>query len=321
MNCNKPLTTEELIDAMVKTCEKLDKKLDEIRKRIYNRENSITAQVRGDSHNMNINDFRANIGGNKDSVLTELPILLDTSIPDSGSNNDIKDKDTTTTELKSTLDITSSDYDIKTNKDCQSTTHPILLDKSGLDGGCNDNSSVLSNNNPHLGESDFDQVKVHEDDVTHLDDLERFDVANESATDIFSLDSVLMYDTYVSDDKDINDFTQDSICDEEVIFDYTNYEPQDNDEMMVNGCYRYDVTSLPTRDTIPVSNNKMKSASTPTYYDIKGVPATTAGARVMPIRDSMFQMVYVMAFKDSKILGRTVWDPGVTIDKDIHLDC
>ena len=122
----------------------------------------------------------------------------------------------------------------------------------------------------------------------------------------------------MSVDKDINYSTEDTIWDEEVIFDYG---PQNNDETMVTDCYRCDVTSLPTRDTISVSNNKMKSASTPMYYDIKCVPATTADARVMPISDSMFQMVNVMAFKDSKILGRTVWDPGVTIDNDIHLDC
>ena len=161
----------------------------------------------------------------------------------------------------------------------------------------------------------------NEDDVTHLDDLERFDVANESATDIFSLDSELMYDTYVTDNKNINYITEDTIWDREVIFDYTNYEPQDNDETMVNDCHRCDIISLPIRDMVSVSNNTIKSASTPRYYDIKCVPAAAAGAGVMPIYDSKFQMDNRMSFMDSKILGRTVWDPGVTIDNDTCLDC
>ena len=262
MNCNKTWTTEEWIDAVDKIFDKYIKIFDEI----FKTDNNMTIQASGDSRSMDNKDLRANIGGNKNSVLTELPILLDTSILDNGSNNDIKDKDTTTTELKSTLDITSSDYDIKTYMDYQSTPQPILLDKSGLDSGCNDNSSVLSNNNHHLGESDFDQVKVYDDDVTHLDDLERFDVANESATDILSLDSELMYDTYVSDNKDINYFTEDTIWDEEVIFDYSNYEPQNYVETMDNDCYRCDIISLPIRDMVSVSYNTMKSASTPRYY-------------------------------------------------------
>ena len=287
--------------------------------------NDFTAKMRSllqvSSSETDVEDLRVVSEENRNSVSNELPILLDTSIPDSGSNNDIKDKDTTTTELKSTLDITSSDYDIKNNKDYQSTAHPILLDKSGLDSGCNGNSSVLSNNNHLLGDSDFDQAKVYRDDVTHLDDLERFDVANESATDIFSLDSEFMYDTYVSDNKDINYFTEDSIWDEEVIFDYSNYEPQNYVETMVNDCYRCDIISLPTRDMVLVSNNTMKSASTPMYCDIKCVPVAAAGARVMPISDSMFQMANGMSFKHSKILGRTVWDPGVTIDNDTRWNC
>ena len=173
---------------MDKLCERLDNKLDEIMKKLYNKENNMTAQASDDSRGMDIKDLRANIGGNKDSVLTELPILLDISIPDSGSNNDIKDKDTTRTELKSTLDITSSDYDIKTNKDYQSTPQPILLDTSESDSGCYDNnSSGGSNTNLHLKDSDFDQVKLYRDDVTDLDDWKKFDVANESATDIFFL--------------------------------------------------------------------------------------------------------------------------------------
>ena len=125
----------------------------------------------------------------------------------------------------------------------------------------------------------------------------------------------------ISDNKDISYFTEDTIWDEEVIFDYTNYEPQDNDETMVNDCYRCDIVSLPTRGMVSVSNNTMKSASTPRYYDIKCVPIAVATARVMPISDSMFQMDNRMSFMDSKILGRTVWDPGVTIDNDTRLDC
>ena len=74
-------------------------------------------------------------------------------------------------------------------------------------------------------------------------DLSPPDTPHRPATDIFSLDSELMNDTYVSDNKDINDFTQDTICDEEVIFDYTNYEPQNYDEMMVTDCYRCDIIS------------------------------------------------------------------------------
>ena len=315
MNISQPLTIE-IVAVM-------DEIFDKWKKQLYNRENSITAQVRGDSQNMNINDLRANIGGNKDSVLTELPILLDTSIPDSGSNNDIKDKDTTTTELKSTLDITSSDYDIKNNKDYKSIPQPILLEPSQSDCGSNnryDISHTLKNNYQHLCESDFNQIEDLEDEETDLDDYEIVNVIGE-LPEIFILDNKFMYDTYTSDNKDINNFIQDSICDEKVIFDYTNYELQNNDETMVTDCYRCDVISLPTRDIVSVSNNTMKSASTPMCYDIKYVPVATTSARVMPISDSMFQMVNGMAFKHSKILGRTVWDPGVTIDNVIHLDC
>ena len=282
VDCNKPLTTAELIDAVDKIFDKYIKIFNEI----FTTDNNITVQARGDSRSMDNKDLRANIGGNKDSVLTELPILLDTSIPDSGSNNDIKDKDTTTTELKSTLDITSSDYDIKTNKDYQSTPQPILLDKSGLDSGCNDNSSVLSNNNHHLCESDFDQIEDLEDDETDLDDFEIVYVICE-LPEIFSLDSKFRNDISLSDNSR---FTEDSICDEEVNFDYTNYGPQNYVETMVTDCYRCDILGLPTRNMVSVSNNTMKSASTPMYYDIKCVPVAAASARMMPIYDSKSQM-------------------------------
>ena len=129
VNCNKRLTTKERIDAVDKLFDEFIERTDKLLKK----RNNMNVQARGDSRSMDNKDLRANIGGNKDSELTELPILLDTSIQDSGSNNDIKDKDTTTTELKSTLDITSSDYDIKTIKDYNLIKQPILLESSQSD--------------------------------------------------------------------------------------------------------------------------------------------------------------------------------------------
>ena len=181
----------------------------------------------------------------------------------------------------------------------------------------NDISHTLKNNYQQLCQCDFNQIEDLEDDETDLDDYEIVDVICE-LPEIFRLDSKFRNDISLSDNSS---FTKDSICDQEVNFDYTNYGPYNYVETMVTDCYRCDVISLPTRNMVSVSNNTMKSAGTPMYCDIKSVPAGTAGARVMPIYDSKSQMVNGMSFMDSKILGRTVWDPGVIIDNDIHLDC
>ena len=284
--------------------------------------NDITAKMRSllqvSTLETDVEDLRAvsleNINSN------ELPILLDTFILDNGSNNDIKDKDTTTTELKSTLDITSSDYDIKTIKDYNLIKQPILLEMSQSDCGSNSRSDIshtLKDNYQQLCECDFNQIEDLEDDETDLDDYEIVDVICE-LPEIFRLDSKFRNDISLSDNSS---FTEDSIFNERMFFNHSYLEPQNRDETMVTDCSRRDIVGLPIRNRVLFSNNKMKSASTPMYYDIKCVPATTAGARVMPISDSMFQMVNVMSFKHSKILGRTVWDPGVMIDNDIHLDC
>ena len=314
--CSKTWTTEEWIDAVDKIFDKYIKIFDEI----FKTDNNMTIQASGDSRSMDNKDLRANIGGNKNSVLTELPILLDTSILDNGSNNDIKDKDTTTTELKSTLDITSSDYDIKTIKDYNLIKQPILLEMSQSDCGSNSRSDIshtLKNNYQQLCQCDFNQIEDLEDDETDLDDYEIVDVINE-LPEIFRLDSKFRNDISLSDNSS---FTEDSICDQEVNFDYTNYGPYNYVETMVTDCYRCDVISLPTRNIVSVSNNTMKSASTPRYYDIKCAPAASKSVRVIPIYDSKSQMDNRMSFMDSKILGRTVWDPGVTIDNDTHWDC
>ena len=207
-----------------------------------------------------VNENTTQRGMNEDLKLIEQPILLDTSRPDNGCNND--NKDSTKTGLKSTFHITSSDYNSNINKDSKLNKQPIQTGLPDSDNGCKNS------------------------------------------------------DTDYKDNR-----TEDPIYDEEVIFDYTNYKPQNSEETIVEDLSKCDCICLPTNNMVLVSSNTMKSTSTSMYYDIKCVHAATENARVRPIYEPISQMVDRMLFKDSKILGRTVWDPGVKIANDIHLDC
>ena len=220
----------------------------------------ISVKTEIDTNTDMVNENTTQRGMNEDLKLIEQPILLDTSRPDNGCNND--NKDSTKTGLKSTFHITSSDYNNNVNKDSKLNKRPIQTGLPDSDNGCKNS------------------------------------------------------DTDYKDNR-----TEDPIYDEEVIFDYTNYKPQNSEETMVEDLSKCDCIYLPTNNMALVSNNEMKLTSTSMYYDIKCVHAATASARVRPIYEPISQMVDGMLVKDSKILGRTVWDPGVKIANDIHLDC
>ena len=74
-----------------------------------------------------------------------------------------------------------------------------------------------------------------------------------------------------SDYDYIHNRTEDPIYDEEVIFDFTNYKPQNREEIMVKYHSKCDISCLPTDNLVLVSNNSIKATSTSMYYDIKGV--------------------------------------------------